>query len=571
MKPSSSTLLKTMKNSYFNSLIGGESIPQGTYSKTKEKISMLEFELDRNRDIIKRLRAELASKNKEITLLKVNKNKKNEEYQKTMRVIEEILRQCDQSTTAGFNAIENSISMTEINNKNNNNNKLPQIGDMLHFSKQHKKTMKEMVYISMLKDQINSLNEEMVKKDEEIIELKKNRNSTNYTKLQNNFIKNFNELTQVKKENEYMKTRIEDVAHLLMVEKEDNFHLKNRLQDFQGQFKDYKNITVKKTNELESLLLKAKKRERDCKIFHIRKGNSMSAIPPQLRNKDENYKNEKYDEFDEDKSKLNEDLKKMSKTMTLLKNDKTNKENEIRILKNEKKELNLKIHNLENEKNQLLQQYNSLNKQLQDVNNKKKIAEKDIKKQAIDANEIIKKLEKENEDLNNKNQNLQNKIDEKDCQIDEEKSRTKAMKDLLEEQENENKKLKIQIEELKKQIEALQKEKNVKDDMFFTSVGITKTPHNEEKEKIKYNLNDKENNENKKSIKEENENEKKDNYIDNENNNNNNQNKNIEEKNISYITDNDENNNNNNNKNDIKKKKKMMKIFLNIIFQKKKI
>ena len=97
-----------------------------------------------------------------------------------MRVIEEILRQCDQSTTAGFNAIENSISSTDFNNKNH---KLPQIGDMLHFSKQHKKTMKELVYISMLKDQINSLNEEMMKKDEEIAELKKNRNSTNYTKL----------------------------------------------------------------------------------------------------------------------------------------------------------------------------------------------------------------------------------------------------------------------------------------------------------------------------------------------------------------------------------------------------
>ena len=133
-----------MKNSYFNSLIGGENIPQGTYSKTKEKIGMLEFELERNRDIIKRLRAELASKNKEITLLKVNRNKKTEEYQKTMRVIEEILKQCDQSTTAGFNAIENSISMTDVNNNNNynksnkNTTKLPQIGDMLHFSNNHK-------------------------------------------------------------------------------------------------------------------------------------------------------------------------------------------------------------------------------------------------------------------------------------------------------------------------------------------------------------------------------------------------------------------------------------------------
>ena len=454
MKPSNSTLLKTMKNSYFNSLIGGESIPQGTYSKTKEKIGMLEFELERNRDIIKRLRAELASKNKEITLLKVNRNKKTEEYQKTMRVIEEILKQCDQSTTAGFNAIENSISMTDVNNNNNNYNKnnknttkLPQIGDMLHFSNNHKKTMKEMVYISMLKDQINSLNEEMAKKDEEIVELKKNRNSTNFTKLQNNFIKNFNELTQVKKENEFMKTRIEDVAHLLMAEKEDNFHLKNRLQEFQDQFKGYKDTTIKKTTELESLLVKAKKRERDCRIFHIRKGSSVSAIGTGKRTKDEIYKDEKYEnspDFDES-TKLNEEIKKMSKTMTLLKNDKNNKEIEIKNLKNDKNNLNLKIKNLENEIKQLLQQNNSLNKQLQDVNNKKKLAEKDSKQKANDSKEIITKLEKENEDLKNANKDLQNKLDAKDSIVDEEKNKSTTMQDLLKEKDEENKKLKKEL------------------------------------------------------------------------------------------------------------------------------
>ena len=403
MKSSSSTLLKTMKTSYFNSLIGGDN-NQGMYNKTKEKINMLEFELERNRDIIIRLRTEISSKNKEISLLKVNRNKKNEEYQKIMRVIEEILKQCDQSTTAGFNAIENSISNNDNYNNKNNNNKLPQIGDMLHFSNKHKKTMKEMVYVSMLKQQINSLNEELAKKDEEISELKKNRNSTNFTKLQNNFIKNFNELTQVKKENEFMKTRIEDVAHLLMSEKEDNYNLKNRLQDFQGQFRDYKDITIRKTNELESLLLKAKKRERECRIFHVRKGGSVSSVGAGPRGRDENYKNEKYDnnEFDENKSKLSDEIKKMNKTMTLLRNEKNDKDNEIKNLKNDKKILNSRIQELENEINNLLQKKISLNKQLQDMNNKKKDTEKDIKKQAIDANEIIKKLENENNDLKKK-------------------------------------------------------------------------------------------------------------------------------------------------------------------------
>ncbi len=209
-----------------------------------------------------------------------------------------------------------------------------------------------------------------------------------------------------------MKTKIEDVAHLLMAEKEDNYHLKNRLQDFQGQFRDYKDITIKKTNQLESLLSKAKKRERDCKIFHIRKGSSVSAIGQRTTGREENYSKEKNDnlEFDENKSKMNDEIKKMSKTMTLLKKDKSNKENEIKSLKNEKKNLNMKIQSLENDINKLIQQNNSLNKQIQDINNKKKITEKDIKQQAIDAKDIIKKLENENEELKNKNKDLQNNI-----------------------------------------------------------------------------------------------------------------------------------------------------------------
>ena len=302
MKSSNSQFLRSIKGSYFNTLNSNDDPPQGTYNKAKEKISMLEFELERNRDIIISLRSELASKNKEISLLKVNKNKKSEEYQKTMRVIEEILKQCDQSTNAGFNAIENSLANLEhspnnnyfkgkknnfntINNNFNNNNHLPQIGDMLHFTTQHKKIMKEMVFVSMLKNQINNLNEELAKKDEKINELKKNQNSTNFTKLQNNFIKNFNELAQVKKENEFMKTRIEDVHHLLMIEKEDNFNLKNKLQNFQDDYKFYKDNTTKKTTALENMLVKLKSQQRDCKIFHIRKGTSASAIRTAVRAK----------------------------------------------------------------------------------------------------------------------------------------------------------------------------------------------------------------------------------------------------------------------------------------------
>ncbi len=525
MKQSNSGLFQNMKTSYFNSFILGDNSPQGTFDRSKEKISMLEFELEHNKDIIINLRRELISKNKEISLLKVNNHKRNEECQRTVRVIQEILKQCDPSTVAGFTAIENSIQYnSEKNNdtKNNNNNNLPQIGNMLHFSTNHKKRFKEIIQVQMLKQQINSLNEELAKKNEEISQLKKSKNATNFTKLQNNFLKNFNELSKVKKENEFMKSKIEDVAHLYISQKENNYILKNRLQDFKGQFKDYKNSTVKKTNELKSLLLKAKKRERDCKIFHLRKGKSMSAIGCGPLGRNKYLKNERYENSydlisDENNRKLNEDVGKMDKDMSLLKSEPNNKDLEIKSLKIEKNNLNSKINELQNQINQLFQKNISLDKQLQEVNNKKKFAEKDIKQQAIGANDIIKNLEKDNEDLKNLNKNLQNKIDEKERQIEEEKNKTVSAKDLLKKQENINKNLNKKIDELQKQIEVLQQEiNNNKDDTFLTGTGIKILPHNEESNKNKYN---KENNnnieQNDKNDKSSTNNNKKNNYIDN--------------------------------------------------------
>jgi len=496
MKQSNSGLFQNMKTSYFNSFILGDNSPQGTFNRSKEKISMLEFELEHNKDTIINLRKELISKNKEISLLKVNNNKRNEECQRTVRVIQEILKQCDPSTVAGFNAIDNSIqynSEKANDAKNKNNNNLPQIGNMLHFSSNHKKRFKEIIQVQMLKQQINSLNEELAKKNEEISQLKKSKNATNFTKLQNNFIKNFNELSKVKKENEFMKLKIEDVAHLYMSQKENNYILKNRLQDFKGQFKDYKNSTVKKTNELKSLLLKAKKRERDCKIFHLRKGKSMSAIGNGHLGRNKNISNERYDNSynlisDENNQNLNEEIGKMDKTMSLLKSEANNKDLEIKSLKLEKNSLNSKINELQNQINQLYQKNISLDKQLQEVNNKKKFTEKDIKQQAIEANDIIKNLEKDNEDLKNLNKSLQNKIDEKERQIKEEKNKTVSAQDLLKEQENINKNLNKKIDELQKQIEVLQQEiNNNKDDTFLTGAGIKILPHNEESNKGKYN------------------------------------------------------------------------------------
>ena len=425
MKSSNSKLLKTMKASYFNSINANLNTYQGAYNKTNNRLSALEFELERKREIIIQLREEIAAKNKEISLLKVSKNKKSDEYKRSMKVIEEILKQCDLSTTSGYKTIENSVlhsdlSNTNINNNINNNtytsntnnknnsfscknkNKeylshLPQIGNMLHFTTKHKKTMKDMIYISLLKKQINSLTEELNKKEEKINELKKNQNSTNFAKLKNNFLKNYDELTEVKKENEFMKTRIEDVHHLLKAEKEDNINLKNKLQDFHEQYLYYKDNTTKKTNALENMLEKMRTKQRDCKIFHFRKGTSAMAIRLKKGGDKEKSLEEKYeDEFENNdlnkSSNNNNEIKRMAKTLTELKEATSNKDNLIKVKKKKKKDLMEELQKKENDKNKILKE----NKELKDLNKK-----------------------------------LENKLKEKESIIDEEKTKTNTMKELL--------------------------------------------------------------------------------------------------------------------------------------------
>ena len=493
MKSNDSKLLKNMRTTYFNSISSNPDKRQGPYSKTIDKISMLEFELERHRDTIIHLRAELANKNKEISLLKVNNNKKSEEYHKAMRVMEEILKQCDQSTTSGFNVIEKSVLNMDLSNNDNNANnsntvnvnkmsnsvkktkkinpKLPQIGNLLHFTTKHKKTMKDMVYVSMLKNQITNLNEELVKKDETINELKKNKNSTKFSLLKNNFLKNYNELTQVKKENEFMKTKIEDVHHLLIAEKEDNLILKNKLQDFQDQYYIYKDNTTKKTNALENMLAKMRTKERECKIFHVRKG----ASPLNIRPKKREFGGSILEEKNENELDNNE-IKGMNKTTSEIKIAKINQENQIKILQKEKNDLIEEFKKIEKEKKLFSEKIENMSKQIKEETNKRINAEKNIKEQATDANKIIENLEKENKELKESNSKLKSELDE-------EKNKNNDMNKLVKEKENENQKLNKKIEELEKKIEELQNELiNYKDDMFLTNVGIKKTPHDLEKD-----------------------------------------------------------------------------------------
>ena len=305
--------------SHSNSFIlpGGEYT--GNFNKINEKIDMLQFDLETTKDTIIKLKSELLSKNKEINSLKVNKDDKSLEHLYILKVIATVLKLLDKEQSKEANSEQKTEN--ENNNKNNNSNvsnnnnangnekkeeqkekkenqsninanqnniskKLPTISNRIEQSpkKVNRNNNKELSYINSLKVQINGLKELLSKKDEEIKEIQKNKTTLNYSKLQNNFERNIAELSNIKKQNELMKTKIEDVTNLLYIEKEGNKSLKSKLQVFQSSFKEFQENSDKRNMDLEAKLVQAQEKERDCRIFHIRRASGPESMGKGSRN-----------------------------------------------------------------------------------------------------------------------------------------------------------------------------------------------------------------------------------------------------------------------------------------------
>ena len=84
------------------------------YSKNYEKAKALEFELDRSRDMIMKLKNDLSNKNKEIHLLKINKITIEEEHYKTLKTLREFLKKSDNLTKDTYKTIERNVHERKI-------------------------------------------------------------------------------------------------------------------------------------------------------------------------------------------------------------------------------------------------------------------------------------------------------------------------------------------------------------------------------------------------------------------------------------------------------------------------
>ena len=425
------------------------------YNKSIQKIYQLEFELERQKETMIKLQLELDQKNEELnSILSKNKKKKNK-FHKTIKLIEEVLKICDNKKLDKNNSKEKEVEgvnddneemkrktemnfyneklkedFKSINNDNNdmnvktfyktNNNynkrktSLPKIkspknkltiNTNYNFNFKHKKKLKELQYVSTLKNKINLLNDKLEKKHGEILKLQNNNTISNFSKLQNDFISNCDKLNEIKKKNLNMLSKLVDIEDTYFDEKEQNNKLKIKLGDFMEQFNDYKCNITQKNKTLENKLKTIEDKNIDCILYH--------------KNDKEN-KNRNKSLFDGNlvnRSKLTETesiLFRKGKEVKEIRKDIDNKNTNINIYKKEIDQLNKKKNDLNDKNVNSKDNIESLNKKKLDLNNKYSEyleKNKDLKKKLNESENKYKievnKINEIKENINNKNKEIE--------------------------------------------------------------------------------------------------------------------------------------------------------------------
>ena len=453
IKKSNSGLLLPKKIGLLR-LING---PNVAYNKNQEKANQIEFELEKQKDNLRKLQIELNEKDKELnSLLNVNKNKKGK-FKKTIALIETILKICEskkenelkieteidniqKSNYDLFNEkLPKNTKTINIDNDNDNCNKtnlktfyttnmnynkdeqsLPKIKSprnklaiKTNYNFNPKKKIKDILFVNTLRCRIDSLNDTIEKKEGEINKLKTNNNTCNFSKIEADYIMNCNELNDIKQKNALMMTKLDDLVEIYFYEKEENSKLRKKLEDFELQFYDYTNVVSNKNNELNKQLKYYDSKNIECLLYHSNKGK---------------FFNVSQNIFEMNKSKLIE-----AESMIGKKNKELNElQNEIEKNKKFIKNISREIENIKIERNKINEKITDY---MDKIENSKK--RKDL-------------LHKKYKELSKINKDLKNQFDEKEKNYCYQNDKIKEIKNNINEKEEEIIKLKKEIEMLKK-------------------------------------------------------------------------------------------------------------------------
>ena len=457
MKKSGSGLQLTKINK-FNNLRNGFA-----YNKNYEKISHIEFEIERQKEVMLKLKLDLSNKNKEfIELSSINQTEKNK-YLKKIKLIEEVLKLCKNKketkisnpnlkieTEIEENAINTKIKelkekekdlisnnninslndenetynktntktfYTTNNNFTNKNHVLPKIKSPKIKSKlfintntfMKNKKVRDYLYKTTLRNQINTLNEKLEKKQQEFLDWKTKYGENNINNMENDLILDYNKIKEFKYKNAKMCADLEDFAENYFLQREENIKLKNKLKNFIEIFDNYKESTEKNHIYIEKQLRFFEEKNLECLIYHSNIGKNGSRYFEDNRSK--------LTEAGNLIERINEEIGEINKEIKLKDNNLNIIKKEVDILNNKKKEM-------------------KENKEKYEANiNEMKIKKEESDKKNKEKENINKNLKKELKEKKNKYKNIVNKI--------------KEMNELIKKRDEEVIKLKEEIEKLK--------------------------------------------------------------------------------------------------------------------------
>ena len=384
------------------------------HSQNFDRIKTQEIELEQCKDVIIKLKKQLSDTKNEVQLLKINKIILENEHYKTINNIKTFLKNSDPVYREQYKTIEQSNNniynnvndelFDQAQNGEDNSKEMNEIDDnnmiiakkTLLNRRKNKMKIQNFLKLDSLKMHINSLNEELIRKNNLITELQNNKKVRGYKELQKSLIKNCDQINErLQEENIELKSRIESLFHLLKNEQNANRALKEKIRNFNHRFSLFKELSINKVKKLDQELSIAKEKERNLAI---------KIIVDEDKEKIENHhKNAEYNNMKQKISKYESDMKKNEEMIKKYKNENLNQREEIRKLKKEKT-------NLENKNKQIMEENEEMKSKIKEMNKKIIELENKIKKgDKIFFTDIEKEIKKSN--LNNKKEN-DDKIEE---------------------------------------------------------------------------------------------------------------------------------------------------------------
>lgn len=390
-------------------------------STNLDQIKTQEAELEQCKDVIIKLKKQLSDKKNEIHLLKINKIILENEHYKTINNIKTFLKKSDPAYKEKYKTIEqnkNNIYYTdELYDKNQNfednskevsefnENNIVITKQTLLNRRKNKMKIQNLLKVDSLKQHINSLNEELIKKNNLITELQNNKKVRGYKELQKSLMKNCDLINEnLQEENIELKSNIVSLYHLLDAEKNNNKLLKEKIRNYNQRFSLFKELSINKVKKLDQELSIAKEKERNLTI---------KIIGDEDKEKIENHhKNEEYNNMKQKISKYEIEEKKNSELIKKYKNENLNQKEEIKKLKNDNKNLENKNKTLIKENDEMKNKIKEMNKKINELENKIKKGEKifftDIEKDIKKSNKQNKKEKNNNIEENDFDDNYEN-------------------------------------------------------------------------------------------------------------------------------------------------------------------